>query len=264
MKKASKLPNTLLQKPKRRRSQHSPRNHVRPAQNSADKNLLSILWQNVPPNPRYGHGHQNGTAYTNLFMTIKFTYESSETSIDFLDITVYKVEKFARQSKLDIKPYFKPTNKFQYLQYSSAHPKSTFSSIIKGELTRVLRNCSKEQEHSKTSTKMAKIFKDRGYPTQLVDRIQNKVPYSARPELIKPREKEPCQYQTFLVTEYTPDLNIRKIKKTIKPTHEKYIPAPCLSLKKSKTLSKKLVKAMLKNVDDPTQSIEPITQSHLT
>ena len=193
--------------------------------------------------------------------TIKFTYESSETSIDFLDITVYKGEKYARESKLDIKPYFKPTNKFQYLQYSSAHPKSTFSSIIKGELTRLLRNCSQEQEYCKTSTKMAKIFKDRGYPNQLVDRIQNQVPYSARPEIIKSREKEPCKYETFLVTEYTPDLNVRQIKKTIKPTHEEeeYIPAPCLSLKKSKTLSKKLVRAKLKNVDDPIQSMEPIT-----
>ena len=139
-------------------------------------------------------GTKMAPANANLFMTIKFTYESSETSIDFLDITVYKGEKYARQSKLDIKPYFKPTNKFQYLQYSSAHPKSTFSSIIKGELARLLRNCSQKQEYCKISTKIAKIFKDRGYPTQLVDRIQNKVPYSARPELNKSMEKEPCKY----------------------------------------------------------------------
>ena len=189
--------------------------------------------------------------------TIKFTYESSETSIDFLDITVHKGEKYARENKLDIKPYFKPTNKFQYLQYSSAHSKFIFSSIIKGELMRLLRNCSQEQEYSKTSTNMAKIFKDRGYPTQLVDRILIQVPYSARPEIINSREKEPCKY--VLVTQYTPDINVRKIKKTIKTTHEEYIPIPSLSLKKSMTLSKKFVKAKLKNVHDPIQSMEPIT-----
>jgi len=53
--------------------------------------------------------------------TIKFTFESSDTNIDFLDITIYKGEKYCRESKLDAKPYFKPTNKFQYLQFSSAH-----------------------------------------------------------------------------------------------------------------------------------------------
>jgi len=61
--------------------------------------------------------------------TIKFTYESSSTSVDFLDITIYKGNRFHRHRKLDVKPFFKATNKFQYLQYNSAHPRNTFRSL---------------------------------------------------------------------------------------------------------------------------------------
>ena len=96
--------------------------------------------------------------------TIKFTYESSETSIDFQDITVYKGENYARESKLDIKPYFKPTNKFQYLQYSSAHPKSTFSSIIKGKLTRLLRTARKSKSTAKPQPRWPKYSKTEAIP----------------------------------------------------------------------------------------------------
>ena len=42
--------------------------------------------------------------------TIKFTYESSPTSVDFLDITIYKGDRYISHNKLDIKLYFKKTN----------------------------------------------------------------------------------------------------------------------------------------------------------
>ena len=56
---------------------------------------------------------------------IKFTSEYSNTNVNFLDITIYKGP---RSLVLDIKPFFKPTNKFQYLEYSSAHPRNIFKS----------------------------------------------------------------------------------------------------------------------------------------
>ena len=67
--------------------------------------------------------------------TIKFTYESSPHTVDFLDLTVYKGDRYHSTGLLDIKPFFKKTNKFQYLLYTSAHPKKTFRSLLKGELT---------------------------------------------------------------------------------------------------------------------------------
>ena len=41
--------------------------------------------------------------------TIKFTAEISENQITFLDTTVFKGERFAKDSILDIKTHYKPT-----------------------------------------------------------------------------------------------------------------------------------------------------------
>ncbi len=62
----------------------------------------------------------------NAHHTVKFTYECSSTTVDFLDLTLYKGPRFQLENKLDTKP-FKTTNKFQYLEYSSAHPRNASS-----------------------------------------------------------------------------------------------------------------------------------------
>ena len=71
---------------------------------------------------------------------LKFTYEISHNSADFLDTTVYKGKSFNEYNKLDIKSFIKPTNNFQYLLRGSAHSQSVFRGFIKGECTRHLRN----------------------------------------------------------------------------------------------------------------------------
>ena len=46
--------------------------------------------------------------------TIKFTPEISEKEITFLDTVVFKGERFIKESILDIKTHYKPTETFQY------------------------------------------------------------------------------------------------------------------------------------------------------
>jgi len=65
--------------------------------------------------------------------TIKFTHESSLNEIQFLDVTIHKGESYRNRDIPEFKPFFKKTNQFQYLHYSSAHPKQTFQSVLKGE-----------------------------------------------------------------------------------------------------------------------------------
>ncbi len=192
--------------------------------------------------------------------SIKFTYEHSHNTIDFLDLTIYKGERYKQHGILDIKPFFKKTNKFQYLEYSSAHPKKTFKSLIKGELTRLLRACSDKQEYLNVQQKIYKAFKDRGYPPSLIKNVQASVPYENRPQMIDEKDKQPCPYDTFLVLQYTPDMNTAQLQSILKPTatEEPNIPKPCLSLKKSKSIGKTLVKAKLKEYNDPPESTEPV------
>ena len=63
--------------------------------------------------------------------TIKFTYEASNTEVTFLDVTVYKGEKFTSTGILDVRTHIKPTNKQLYVHASSYHPPATKKAIAK-------------------------------------------------------------------------------------------------------------------------------------
>ena len=192
--------------------------------------------------------------------TIKFTCESSPQTVDFLDITIYKGNRYRSTGILDTKPFFKSTNKFQYLEYSSAHPRNIFKSLIKGESTRLLRACSDELEYNKVKSKLYKAFKDRRYPSYLIKKVQESVPYSSRQQALSDKQETLCPYQTFLVVDYTPDLDVRGLKNLLRPTveEEEWVPKPCLSLKKTKDLGKTLVRAKLREMEDPPKSTNPI------
>ncbi len=192
--------------------------------------------------------------------TIKFTYESSPHTVDFLDLTVYKGDRYHSTGLLDIKPFFKKTNKFQYLHYTSAHPKKTFRSLVKGELTRLLRACSDEDTYNNIVHKLTTVFSDRNYPSRILrDTIQS-VPYNCRQDILSQKDKEPSPYDTFLVLPYTKDLDLKTIKSNLKltETESETVPKPCLSLTKTKNIAKHLVRAKLKDCTDPQQSTDPI------
>lgn len=142
------------------------------------------------------------------------------------------------------------------MEYTSAHPPQTFSSLIKGELTRLLRACSNQGTFDKVIDKMTTIFRDRGYPKSLITRMVQTVPYSVRPQVLSPTNRPPCDYDTFLVTHYTKDLDIKQLRGILKPTlsEQAHVPKPCLSLKKTNNFKNYLVRAKLKHSTDPPMS----------
>ena len=84
--------------------------------------------------------------------TIKFTAEISENEITFLDTVVFKGERFIKESILDIKTHYKPTETFQYTHFTSCHPPGVKRGFIKGEAIRLLRtNSSKKKKHLKSA-----------------------------------------------------------------------------------------------------------------
>ena len=50
----------------------------------------------------------------NYHPTIKFTADISDKEIIFLDTCIYKGARFEKESILDTRTYFKPTETFQY------------------------------------------------------------------------------------------------------------------------------------------------------
>ena len=71
--------------------------------------------------------------------TIKFTAEVSQLETTFLDTTVYKGERFEKESILDVRTHYKPTETFQYTNYNSCHPAGVKKGFVKGEALRLLR-----------------------------------------------------------------------------------------------------------------------------
>ncbi len=83
--------------------------------------------------------HQFLNYANSLHKTLKFEYCISPDGANFLDTTIFKGTRFALEGLLDFKPYTKPTETFQYLHRTSAHPPSVFTGLIKGELIRFVR-----------------------------------------------------------------------------------------------------------------------------
>lgn len=107
---------------------------------------------------------------------------------------------------------------------------------------------------------MYKAFRDRGYPAKLIKEVQESVPFSYRHTTLCSNKNKECEFDTFLVMDYTPDLDIKSIRHSLRPqpSEEEYVPKPCLSLRRSKNLRQYIVRAKLKDVDDPNKSRDKI------
>ena len=96
--------------------------------------------------------------------TIKFTHEISDTELTFLDVTLYKGERFESKNILDLKTHIKATNKQLYVHSTSYHPPPIIKAIAKGETKRYLRTSSNETNFKSMTLKLIHKLKQRGYP----------------------------------------------------------------------------------------------------
>ena len=143
--------------------------------------------------------------------TIKFTAEISYTKITFLDTNVFKGERFAEKSILDIETHFKPTETFQYTHFSSCHPPGLKKGFIKGEALRLLRTNSSENEFkSKISHFRASVI-ERGYPESLITVTLSDIKFENRKQALLQKYKEYKRILSF-VTQYRPTVpNLQQI-----------------------------------------------------
>ena len=93
----------------------------------------------------------------NYHATIKFTAEISDIEIPFLD-------KFKKESKLDVRTHFKPTETFQYTRFSCCHPPGVRKGFIKGEALRLFRTISSKTKFEENITLFKQRLRNRGYP----------------------------------------------------------------------------------------------------
>ena len=124
------------------------------------------------------------TKINQIHRTIKFTYELNERELTFLDVILYKCDRFNHDHILDIRTHIKSTNKQLYVHATSYHPPTTVSAISKGETNQYLRTNSDEHELKNMKQKLTTRLLQRGYKyKQILPHIQS-VQSNRRQQLI--------------------------------------------------------------------------------
>lgn len=143
--------------------------------------------------------------------TIKFTADISQKEINFLDTTVFKGERFNKESILDIRTHFKATETFQYTHFSSCHAPGVAKGFIKGEALRLLRTNSSKPLFEENISNFKSRLRERGYPSDLVEKILSEVKFTERKSALQEKQKVRKNILPF-VTQYNPSVpNLKKI-----------------------------------------------------
>ena len=130
--------------------------------------------------------------------TIKFSFESNENEIPFLDTLIYRGKDNCILTRL----YHKPTDK-QYLHFNSAHPWRQKRSVPYGLLIRCKRVCSEETCFIKESKAIIQQLTMRNYPTNLLQEALGKVKTLNRAQLLRKNNRNQS-HKIRLITHYNP------------------------------------------------------------
>lgn len=111
-----------------------------------------------------------------LIPGIKLTRTYSQSEVNFLDITIYKDV----DNHIQWKTFQKPTNKFLYIPFQSAHPRCTFSGFISAEIARLKLTNSDPWNVAFHVETFFEHLKARGYGRYYLERFRPKTRLPAR------------------------------------------------------------------------------------
>ena len=173
-----------------------------------------------------------------LHPTIKFTMETNDKGITFLDTFIS-----IQDNRFRIRPHTKKTDTKQYIHPRSCHPPHTIKAIPYSQALRIKRICTDKEDLEKELRNLFGYFKNRDYDTQLIsrqfDRAVNQAPK-------KPKEKHSTPI-TMVVT-YHPHLpRYASTIYRIWNKHKKTIPGnlkPMVCYRRPRNLRDTLVKSI--------------------
>jgi hypothetical protein len=184
--------------------------------------------------------------------SIKLEFQINNTSVDFLDISIYKADKI---EKLQVKLFEKPGNKHLFLPPMSFHPPHIFHGWIGGYIKRMRLRSSLELTFQTALTNYKKYLESRGYNNCHLDKPFSLVPN--RYELLNPIVNHSDKGILFITT-FTTEVAMHKSKLLQALTTPRGLEQhpdiecildgrnrPMLSLKREKNLREMLVKAQL-------------------
>ena len=181
---------------------------------------------------------------------LQFTNQQSTSSIDFLDLTIYKGQSFQFTNILDTKTFQKQLNLYQYLHFTSNHPKKVFKALIKGECIRYIRTNSTPESYTATVYTLQKRLMKRNYPKAFINKVTASVQYKDRQKYLKQTKPQlflpkPPVYKCIAPPQFhqLKQLVIQEYS-TIHFLSPRFIPL------RSPTLQNKLIRAKIQISDD--------------
>ena len=134
--------------------------------------------------------------------TIKFTYTISSKEVNFLDVTVTKSDNLDFVTEV----YVKSTNIYQYVEYSSCHPKPCKDGIPFSQCKRYRRIISDDAKFSESVSQLRDFFLERNYTANVVDQALDKVSSLSQDQALHTSEKSHNKSIIPFVVEYNPSL----------------------------------------------------------
>lgn len=135
---------------------------------------------------------------------LNLTHAIDENQAIFLDLVIHKGSRFESEHRLDLRTYFKPTNRLLYLPMISNHPTAMKAGIIKGEAIRTLRNSTNKTDWLNALSFIFKGLMARGYPPRFIKREWKKVRWEEREYYITCRSSREKPVGKLVFTTYTP------------------------------------------------------------
>lgn len=194
---------------------------------------------------------------------IRLTLEYSLTSINFLDVTIYKDS----EGKLHTTLFRKTTSRNTILRADSFHPPHLINNIPYGQFQRLRRICDNDSDFVSQADSMTRRFKERAYPSDVVEQAYTKARSIPRNTLlIKNRQRRREQSRPYFVTTYsTLSPRIRRIItknwsiiQSDAQLRGVFPEPPVLSFKRAPSLRDKLMQSHLKAQKSQTWLTRPI------
>lgn len=114
---------------------------------------------------------------------LQFTFEFSEVSVNFLDLSI----KLNETNQIITTLYSKPMSKHEYLFYHSNHPTHMIKSLPYSCGIRIIRTCSEEEDRLINLEMMFNKFVRRNYPINLLNETRDRLLKLNRIDIIMPK-----------------------------------------------------------------------------
>ena len=128
--------------------------------------------------------------YNTLDPSIKLTSIISDTTIDFLDLTIYKGHIYDKCRNLDTKVFQKAMNQYLYLPHTSYHTMATKKGFIKGEAMRYARLTSSKALYQNLINTFTLRLQRRGYTLKFIHDSLRDVHWENRNEYLRVQTKQ--------------------------------------------------------------------------